>query len=50
MIERNVITTICPECDEAFCFIETSLPCNKQCPHCRKQIEIKKVVYEETES
>lgn len=49
MSTLNTITTICPECDEVFLFIETPLPVVKQCPHCMKKITIKKVeTHEET--
>jgi hypothetical protein len=50
MTALKVITTICPECDEVFRFIDGDLPLVKQCPHCLKKIEIKKVDHEEIES
>lgn len=40
-------TTICPECDEAFRFIEGTYPLVKTCPHCYKKITIKQIKYDE---
>lgn len=41
-------TTICPECDEAFRFVEGTYPLVKTCPHCYKKIIIKRInPYEE---
>lgn len=41
--EQKTLVTICPECDEAFRFIDGAYPLVKSCPHCYKKITIKKV-------
>lgn len=40
---QATLVTICPECDEAFRFIEGTYPLVKTCPHCFKKITIKRI-------
>lgn len=49
MREVKILTTICPECDEAFRFIDAPLPITRACPHCMKKITIEKVLPHEEE-
>ena len=42
-LEQTSVVTICPECDEAFRFMEGTYPLVKTCPHCYKKITIKRI-------